>query len=397
MSSTWVLWFWILNVLILTGTMIIYPQEVFTAAVGGLNTWLTIVFPALLPFFVMSELMVGLGFVHFLGVLLEPLMRPVFNLPGSGGFVVAMGYTSGFPVGAMLTARLRTARLCTQAEGERLVSFTNNASPLFIFVAVAVGMFHQPALGIWLAIVHYGINLLLGIALRFYRSREIEVKQCQPSENFSLQTAIKVMLEARRADGRAIGQLLGDAIRTAVNNLLAIGGFIIVFAVLIRLLAVIGLLHLFSQSFAWGLIQFGIPAELGNALATGFFEMTLGTKLASETPPPLVNAAIAGAILGWSGLAIHAQIAAMISHTDIRLRAFVLTRLLHAFFSGLLLYFILNHWSVLNPITPVLAPASVTRGCISLGGLLKWNLLLTTLVMGLMLVGAGACRSLQKK
>jgi hypothetical protein len=35
----------------------------------------------------------------------------------------------------------------------------------------------------------------------------------------------------------------------------------------------------------------------------------------------MINAVVAGAILGWGGLAFHAQVAAMISHTDIRLRA----------------------------------------------------------------------------
>ena len=36
-------------------------------------------------------------------------MRPLFRVPGVGGFVWAMGMASGFPAGAKFTARL-TAR-----------------------------------------------------------------------------------------------------------------------------------------------------------------------------------------------------------------------------------------------------------------------------------------------
>jgi hypothetical protein len=82
---------------LLTISMIIYPKEAFEAAVNGLAIWWNIVFPALLPFFVFSQVLIGLGVVHFLGVLLEPIMRPLFNVPGTGSFVLAMGLASGFP------------------------------------------------------------------------------------------------------------------------------------------------------------------------------------------------------------------------------------------------------------------------------------------------------------
>jgi len=71
--------------------MVAYPEAAFRSAVRGLLLWWEVVFPALLPFFVGGQLLMGLGVVAFVGVLLEPLMRPLFNLPGVGGFVTAMG------------------------------------------------------------------------------------------------------------------------------------------------------------------------------------------------------------------------------------------------------------------------------------------------------------------
>ncbi len=68
-------------------------------------------------------------------------MRPLFRVPGVGGFVWAMGLASGNPAGAKLTARLRKENKVNRIEAERLVSFTNSANPLFIFGAIAVGFF----------------------------------------------------------------------------------------------------------------------------------------------------------------------------------------------------------------------------------------------------------------
>ncbi|MBU2701199.1 nucleoside recognition membrane protein YjiH [Sporomusaceae bacterium BoRhaA] len=72
----------------MTIAMVEYPKDTFDSAVMGLNLWWNVVFPALLPFFILSEILMGLGIVHFIGVLLEPLMRPLFNVPGIGAFAI---------------------------------------------------------------------------------------------------------------------------------------------------------------------------------------------------------------------------------------------------------------------------------------------------------------------
>lgn len=116
--------------------MVVYPDVAFKSAVRGLLLWWEVVFPALLPFFVGAEILMGLGVVHYMGVMLEPLMRPLFNLPGVGSFVMAMGLASGYPIGAVLTSRLRKQDLCSKTESERLVSFCNTADPLFMAGAI---------------------------------------------------------------------------------------------------------------------------------------------------------------------------------------------------------------------------------------------------------------------
>ncbi|MDD2443454.1 MAG: sporulation integral membrane protein YlbJ, partial [Desulfotomaculaceae bacterium] len=47
---------WTICAVIFVVSMIFYPRTTFDGAVFGLKTWWNIVFPALLPFFISSEL-----------------------------------------------------------------------------------------------------------------------------------------------------------------------------------------------------------------------------------------------------------------------------------------------------------------------------------------------------
>lgn len=328
----------------LTAAMLKNPHLVFEGASYGLKTWWNIVFPSLLPFFIISELLMNFGIVHFLGTLLEPLMRPLFNVPGAGSLVVAIGFTSGYPIGSMVTAKLRSQGLCTKTEAERLISFTNNSSPLFMLVAVAVGMFHNPKLGTLIATAHYLASITIGIALRFYKRETAKrfnnrlYTQCG-----HLQAAVRQLLQKINDDKRSAGTIIGDAVSNAVSNLLNIGGFIILFAVIIRLLDASGVIDFLAKLLGFLLFPFKFSPGTLRALASGLFEITTGTKLASEIEAPLTEKLIAvSMILGWSGLCVHTQAAAMLRGTDIGMKVFYISRVFHACLAGIYTFILLK-------------------------------------------------------
>lgn len=322
--------------LALTVSMVFFPEDAFEAAVKGLDVWWNIVFPALLPFFIGSEILMGLGVVHFMGVLLEPLMRPVFRVPGVGSFVMAMGLASGFPIGSILTTRMRKEKLVTRIEGERLMSFTNTADPLFMFGAVAVGMFGLPHVGVSIAAAHYLSSLSVGLLMRFHGKEKRARREAKTGENI-LVRGLKSLVEARDKDRRPLGQLMGDAIRNSVNTLLLIGGFIILFSVIIRILDVVGIVAIFSSFLNLLLGPLGISPGLSPAIISGFFEVTLGCQLAGSAPeaiPLYQKIMIAGSVIAWSGLSVHAQVASIISETDMRITPFIIARAIHALLAG---------------------------------------------------------------
>lgn len=313
-------------VLFLTGFMIINPGLAIKASLDGLDLWFRVVLPALLPFFVVSEMLVQLGLVHFLGVLLEPVMRPLFRLPGVSAFVVVMGYTSGFPIGAILTRKLYAEKLLDENEAERLVSFTNNASPLFILGAVAVGMFALPSAGYLLACAHYLANLSVG----FLAGRLAPLRYASVSATCNvnpLKAAVARLLEVNRQNCRGIGGMLGESIRNSVNNILTVGGFIIVFSVITQMLRTWGLIDLMAHTIQQARLIPGMSHSLACGLSTGFLEMTLGARTIAASEASLHYQLVAtSVVLAWSGLSIIAQVMSIVAEIPVRLSFYVLSR-----------------------------------------------------------------------
>lgn len=320
--------------------LIIYPQDALEASRSGLEIWSTSVVPALLPFFIAAELMIAFGVVNFLGVLLEPFMRPLFRIPGSGGFVWAMGFASGFPSGAKFTVRLRQENKLSREEAERLVSFTNSSSPLFIFGAVAVGFFHNPALGVLLAAAHYISNTVVGIIMRFYK-RTAPASHSQ-SSSFSIKEAWKALQEEQENDKRPLGKKLGDALNSSIHTLFMIGGFVVLFSVIYRLLHVTGSIHYLAVFPSMVLQWLHFSQELAFPWLSGFFEITVGSKLTSDLSDIslLQKAMIVSFILGFSGFSVHAQVASLLAESDIRYKPFFVARWLHGVLASFITYVI---------------------------------------------------------
>lgn len=320
--------------IILAFAMIISPKVSFTASKAGLELWWGVVFPSLLPFFILSHLLIGFGIVRFIGVLLEPVMRPLFKVPGIGGFVWAMGWASGSPAGAKLTAEMRKKNQLTAIEAERLVSFTNSSNPLFIFGAVAIGFFSNQALGLLLAAAHYTGNLAVGLTMRFH-GREQNKPLKSDYKRPSIKEAFKQMHQTRIDDTRPIGKMLGDAVLSSIQTLLMVGGFIILFSVLNKLLSLLSITDFIAVAFTLFLGLFKLSAELSVPLVSGMFEMTLGSKLASAAGADLLQKAIVTSfMLGFSGLSIQAQVASILAETDIRFRPFFIARILQGIYAA---------------------------------------------------------------
>lgn len=377
--------------------VVVAAKDAFEASVFGLRLWLDAVLPALMPFFALSEILAAFGVIHFIGVLLEPLMRPLFNIPGAGAFAVAMGLVSGYPLGAIITARLVRNRLLNPVEGARLVSLANTADPLFMAGVVAAGFFQIPELGGVLSAAHYLAVVAVGMAGAWWRR---DAPRTDPIEAGSreplLARAAIAMRKARQSDHRPFGEVFGDAVKSAMASMLLVGGTIIMFSVLLRVLTRIGLVPLLASGLARLLAPLGLDAGAGDVLVRALVEITNGAQASAAMQGSLVHrAALASFAIGWSGLSVHAQVAAVLQGTEIRLQPYLLARLIHGVLAAALTVVLLLIPGVGPAPASGHAPPPALAGWSAAPGILTWRLRTAALLLGLMAVGAVGARVLR--
>jgi sporulation integral membrane protein YlbJ len=203
--------------------------------------------------------------------------------------------------------------------------------------AVAVGMFARPDVAVTILAAHYLSSLSLGLLLRFYRPRSEPTPPLRSAGGGRsvVARAWNAMHEARRIDGRSFAKLLGDAVRRSVDTLLLVGGFIILFAVVVRTLEVVGLVAWMSAGLGRLLAAVGLDRAVAPALVSGAFEITIGTEAASQAAAPLLSRLVAAsAVIAWSGLSVHAQVASVTQGTKMGMGPYMAARLGHAVLAG---------------------------------------------------------------
>lgn len=321
------------------------PKISLSSASSGLSLWFNIVIPSLLPFFIISELLIGLGFVDFIGKLLQPLMMPVFNVPGEGAFPLAMSILSGYPVGAKLTSRLREENVITKKEGDRLICFTSTSGPLFMLGAVSIGMLNDPKLAPLILIPHYLSVLVLGLSLSFYNSKKRRIISKYNNVFEELKESYISWIKTKKS----IGSLITNSIKESMNTIILIGGLVIFYSVLIEIL--------FSLSFFEQIFHFigkivPLDTQIIKGIISGVFEVTIGCKnIASTNMSFIGKILIINFLIGWSGLSVHSQALSFINNTDINSRLYIISKLFHGILSTIFGYiiYILKYKNYIQP------------------------------------------------
>ncbi|MFE6073177.1 nucleoside recognition domain-containing protein [Paenibacillus sp. NPDC057886] len=346
--------------LMLVVAVVVSPKDAFDASIQGLDIWWKIIFPAMLPFLMLSQMLTAFGFTHALGVLLGPLMQRWFRLPGKAGLAIAVGMCGGFPAGADTASRLVQDQQITAKQAGIVAAAAHFANPLMIILVIGAAFLHQPAAGYFLLIVHWvsgWIATMIGVRLLPTKSKSTRIAipsadlECnkvasEPKKLTSASQAAslkkrslwsQMMFSAREAqerDGRGFGKLLGDTVSQAVQTLMMTGGYMIVFAVFVRLLTLY------------------ITPGTSVAFWPSLLELHLGTYHLSQSPlTPVLLMSLLAAVLGWGGLCSHLQVSAVLKAAGLATTSmlyFAGIRLLHAlvaFLISLLLWLPFSRYS----------------------------------------------------
>ena len=94
------------------GFILVYPAEALKAAREGLNLWLNVMIPKLLPFLILTGILVQTDQISRLLAPLKKLWKIVLGISPAGAYAVLVGMLCGYPMGAKTTS----AYLCESAK-----------------------------------------------------------------------------------------------------------------------------------------------------------------------------------------------------------------------------------------------------------------------------------------
>lgn len=228
---------------VFTICLIIFSKTNLTATKSGLELWSTSVLPSLLPFFIAVELLKYTDIIKILGKLFNPIMRPIFNVPGAASFALIMGIISGYPTGAKIVSDFKKEGICSDIECERLIAFTNNSGPLFIISTVGISFLGDTRTGILLFITHILACLSVGFLFRWWKNG----KKSNYSNNSNLLSQPEK--NNKKANLNNLGEILATSIMNSINTIIMIGGFVTIFSVIVSILKESQILNTFSILF----------------------------------------------------------------------------------------------------------------------------------------------------
>lgn len=204
-----------LCILIFIVYILFFPQDAVTAAADGLVLWYERVLPSLLPYAILSNILIYSGFTGYLVKLLYPLLRLILPASRNGSFVLLSGFLFGFPMGSKNCAEMLKCGQLEYQEAEILFMVTNNISPVFISSYILCQELHMPSLIPLSYLVIFLPPLIAGRLLFFFTEKK------QSVSNHS--TTYK-----KPASGSQINFKIIDAgIMNGFETLTRLGGYII--------------------------------------------------------------------------------------------------------------------------------------------------------------------------
>lgn len=199
--------------------MLTFPKQTLSGASEGLLLWFQILLPTLLPFFILTNLLLQTNSIVYISYIIGPLFEKLFQVSHNGSFAVLSGFLCGYPVGAKVTADMVRTNKITLEEGKYLLSFCNNTSPAFIMSFLVIQNLKDESLLFLTLFILY-----LSPILCSFLFRKIYCKKNTPIHPVSSQPEFKLNF-----------RIIDECIMNAFENITKIGGYIILFSILIAL------------------------------------------------------------------------------------------------------------------------------------------------------------------
>lgn len=236
---------------------------------------------------------------------------------------------------------LESHGICTKEEGERLITFTNNSGPLFIIGTVGISFFGNTTIGLVLFLTHILSCLTVGFLFRFWKFNKKSVSSIYDKK---LANAKSI------ATFNNLGSILQNSIMSSINTIIMIGGFVMLFSVIISILNNTKILDMLSIISSPILNKLSLPNSFAHGFFAGIIELTNGASLIAKIPFKAIsiNMIVCAFLLGFGGISILLQVLSITSSSDISIKPYIIAKLMQGAFAALYTYLLISNFTFLN-------------------------------------------------
>lgn len=295
--------FYAAGLLLLLVFMLCFPSEALNAAREGMNLWLNTLIPTLLPFIILTELLIGTGVVESLLKPLQKFWKKVFGISPAGAYALILGLLCGYPMGAKITSDLYTHHKIRKKEAEYLLTFTSYASPGFLYtylIHICLNDAVHPAY-VFCILILSGFFTMLFFRFVIFRN-QLSVSGAP----------VKQEKKESSAPGFT-GTLLDASIMNGFETITRLGGYILLFSILSAL---------FRRCWKGG--------KITGHLLLGALELTTGLHyLADSGLPMTVRFLCSISLTAFGGICILAQTKSLLNR-ELSVLPYLSAKCLHA-------------------------------------------------------------------
>ncbi|MBQ6807308.1 MAG: hypothetical protein IJO97_07765 [Lachnospiraceae bacterium] len=209
-------------VLYLTFLLLRYPAQSLQYASTGLLLWFQRMIPTLLPFMILSGIMVRMNLTERFAKWFHPFFHCLWGTSLNGSYALLMGMLCGFPMGARVIGELLHAQKLSEKEASYLLAFCNNIGPIyfisFVMSTLSIENNYIPFL------IMYGVPLLYGFFLYRFHYKSTLYKS---TANITLQAASILPNKAS-----SLLTAIDDSVISGLIGIGKLGGYMVFFNLL---------------------------------------------------------------------------------------------------------------------------------------------------------------------
>lgn len=296
-----------------------YPSLSLEYASTGLMLWFQKMIPTLLPFMILSGIMIRMNLTEKFVSFAHPFLHRLYGTSPNGSYTIVMGFLCGFPMGARIIGELYQTGRLDREESSRLLAFCNNIGPIYFLSFVVPSLtIDKPLLPF---VIMYGIPLLYGILIMrllpsvqraLYKIGDVQFIPALPNNGTSTSST------RNSACALPLLAAIDDSVLSGLIGIAKLGGYMIFF-------------NLLNIAF----VPFHNLNETFLYLYNCLLEITSGIDRSSHY---LYTSILI--LLPFGGLSCIAQTYSMIQHTDLSIRSYILHKIIQTILTALCYLFL---------------------------------------------------------